>query len=53
MILIKITAVRIASPLNSLGIKADNKRERVVSTTCLCFLSATPFCSRVSIHEVW
>lgn len=27
-------------------------RERVVSTMCQCFLSATPFCYVVTIQEV-
>jgi hypothetical protein len=48
----QITVVRTASPQNSLGTKADNKKERVLSTMCLCFLSTTPFCSGVSVHEV-
>jgi len=52
IVLIKLTAIRTASPQSSLGTKADNKREWVVSTMCLCFLSATPFCLGVSVHEV-
>ena len=35
------------------GIEVDNKRERAVSTMCLCFLSALSFCSRVSVYKVW
>jgi hypothetical protein len=52
MVLIKLTSVRTASPQNSLGTEANNKRERAVSIMCLCFLLATSFCSEVSVHEV-
>jgi len=37
---------------NSLGTEVDNKKERAVSTMCLYFLLVTPFCSKVSVHEV-
>jgi hypothetical protein len=53
MVLIKLTAVRIASPQNLLGTEANNKREQAVSIMCLCFLLATSFCSGVSVHKVW
>ena len=53
MLLIKLTTVRTISPKNSLEIEVDNKKERTISTMCLCFLSATPFCLGVSVHEVW
>ena len=52
MVLIKVIAVRTAYPQNSLGIEVDNKKDRAVSTICLCFLSATPFCSEVFVHKV-
>jgi len=53
IVLIKFTIVRTTSPQNLLGTEVDNKREQAVLTMCLCFLSATPFCSGVSVHEVW
>jgi len=52
IVLIKPTTVWATSPQNTLGIEADNKRERAVLTIYLCFLSATSFCSEVSVHEV-
>jgi len=53
IVLIKLTVVRTTFSQNSLGIEADNKREWAVSIMCLCFLSATPFCLKVYVHEVW
>lgn len=45
--------MRITSPQKGLGTPVDKRRERAASTICLCFLSATPFCTRVSVHEDW
>jgi len=53
MILIKLTAARTTSSQNSLETEADNKKERVVSTMCLYFLSTAPFYLGVSVYEVW
>ena len=52
IVLIKPTTVWTTSLQNTLGIEADNKRERAVLTMYLCFLSATSFCSKVYVHEV-
>jgi len=53
IVLIKLTAVTTTSSQNSLRTEADNKKERAILTMCLCFLSATSFCSRVYVHNVW
>jgi len=53
IVLIKFTAIRTTFLQNTLGTKVDNKREQAVLTMCLCFLLATPFCLRVSTHEIW
>jgi hypothetical protein len=50
--LIRIATVSTTSSKNSLETEADNKREQTVLKMCLCFLSATLFCSGVSVHEV-
>ena len=53
IVFIKRTVVRIDSPQNIQRTEADNKRKRAVLIMYLCFLLATPFCSRVSVHKVW